>query len=127
MTVHPAPLSDAAVIGAVDRAIIGLGHADVTEHPRESDINAQLPVDKSGLRKLGFGAAAGPAAGRQEYLIEAMDDAERWYILGADRLSSDAQRHMADYRRTFPKLPLRVREYPSRRLIVLNDPRASAA
>lgn len=61
--------------------------------------------------------------GKQEYIIEAMDQNDHWYILGSDRFSHIAQRYMADYRRTFPDLPLRVREYPSRVLIVLNDPR----
>lgn len=63
----------------------------------------------------------------QEYLIEAMDGAGRWYILGSERLSSLAQHWMRSYRAQFRDTPLRVTENPSRRLIVLNDPRADDA
>lgn len=58
-----------------------------------------------------------------EFLIEAMrENAGYWYILGSERSSSSAQHAMAEYRKLFPKLPLRVTESGSRRLIVLNDP-----
>lgn len=64
--------------------------------------------------------------GKQEYFIEAYEQDRGWYILGSDRLTHVAQRYMADYRRSFPKLPLRVVENPSRVLIVLNDPTTEA-
>lgn len=61
-----------------------------------------------------------------EYTIEAMAADGHWYILGGERLSMTAQRYMGDYRRSHPSLPLRVVENPTRKLIVLNDPREAA-
>lgn len=59
-----------------------------------------------------------------EFTIEAMrEQGGYWYILGSERSSASAQNAMAEYRNSFPKLPLRVVESGSRRLIVLNDPR----
>ena len=59
----------------------------------------------------------------QEYLIEAMDDVGRWYIVGSDRTNGWAQHYMREHRKLFPMLPLRVVEHPSRVLMVCHDPR----
>lgn len=61
--------------------------------------------------------------GKQEYLIEAMDGHDRWYILGSEKTNGFAQASMHSYRKLFARLPLRVVEHPSRVLMVLNDPR----
>jgi hypothetical protein len=68
-----------------------------------------------------------PQERTMEYTIEALREPESgapyWYILGSERTSGRAQERMNDYRHTFPKLPLRVVEAGTRKLVVLSDPR----
>lgn len=58
-----------------------------------------------------------------EYLLEAMDDAERWYAVGRYVRGGIALDSMSDFHLRFPRVPARVLTNPGRRVVVLHDPR----
>lgn len=57
------------------------------------------------------------------YVLEAMDQSGTWYNLGTYHLSGIAQVDMRYYREIYSDLPMRVVEEPTRKLVLLNDPR----
>ena len=54
-----------------------------------------------------------------EYRVEVQEPSGRWFISGAHRGSSAAQTAMRDCLRSNPKTAVRVVEFPSRRIVVM--------